>query len=310
MPNLQKWVFKPRTYKHLDCPISEQKAISLVTNPDKVAKHSFRPFLSMTVSTPRYKKDIHKVQPKDRPIRYAAHADSAIYSYYAYLLTNAYEIFLKDKIYESPILAYRKLGKSNINFAKEAFQTIDRIAERDNHCLAIAIDIKSFFDTLDHDILKSAWSEVINEKKLPDDHYAVFKNITNFSWFEKEELEKLILNQTGAAINWEDRQTPICTNQEMREWIKNTTIYKKAKDQLDYSTPNRRGIPQGSPISAILANLYMSYFDQKIKEEVQIINGEYYRYADDILLLIPPEHSTIMLGGLMRYWEKIIAKPS
>lgn len=51
---------------------------------------------------------------------------------------------------------------------------------------------------------------------------------------------------------------------------------------------NRKGIPQGLPISATLANLYLLEFDRKVVEEVvQKRNGYYRRYSDDILIVVP-----------------------
>ncbi|GAA6771094.1 reverse transcriptase domain-containing protein [Flavobacterium sp. CGRL2] len=47
------------------------------------------------------------------------------------------------------------------------------------------------------------------------------------------------------------------------------------------------GIPQGSPISAILANIYMLDFDFEINEHIKGINGIYKRYSDDMVVICP-----------------------
>ncbi len=52
-------------------------------------------------------------------------------------------------------------------------------------------------------------------------------------------------------------------------------------------TEIKKGIPQGSPISAILSNIYMIDFDVKMKEFISKVNGKYYRYCDDILCIAP-----------------------
>ena len=48
------------------------------------------------------------------------------------------------------------------------------------------------------------------------------------------------------------------------------------------------GLPQGLAISAVLSELYMSSFDEKVPRE---LNTHFYaRYVDDILMLLPPRY--------------------
>jgi hypothetical protein len=49
---------------------------------------------------------------------------------------------------------------------------------------------------------------------------------------------------------------------------------------------NSYGIPQGSPISALLSNVYMLEFDQWLAREVARIGGRYFRYCDDLLVIV------------------------
>ena len=48
---------------------------------------------------------------------------------------------------------------------------------------------------------------------------------------------------------------------------------------------NTLGIPQGSPMSAVLSNVYMIDFDKNMFEYISNIGGSYRRYSDDILLI-------------------------
>jgi hypothetical protein len=57
------------------------------------------------------------------------------------------------------------------------------------------------------------------------------------------------------------------------------------KLNLVISKNNSVGIPQGSPISATLANIYMLEFDQEIFDGASSIGGFYQRYSDDLIII-------------------------
>lgn len=50
------------------------------------------------------------------------------------------------------------------------------------------------------------------------------------------------------------------------------------------------GIPQGSPISSVLANMYLLYFDTLIHEFISAKGGVYRRYSDDMVVVCPIEY--------------------
>ena len=96
--------FKMRGYLHFDTPISLKKANELVSCPERVAKHSFYPFISCTLSVPKLKKNAQGKlvrDPKKRVISYASHKDSHIFSYYAYILNKKYEQLLNNNYIKS-----------------------------------------------------------------------------------------------------------------------------------------------------------------------------------------------------------------
>lgn len=272
----ENW-YKSRGYLHFDRPINQAAALEIVSNPKAVARHAFYPFIRYVAQTQKvfFDKSIGKVvkkDPKERPISYAAHVDSHIYSYYCEQLNQAYENHLAEMEWSSAILAFRALGKSNIEFARDAFLDI---AERES-CCVIAIDIKGFFDNLDHAHLKNAWQELLGSNQLPDDHYAVYRSLTKFSFVYRDQVyEALGLSKN----NPKQGRKRICEPHDFRAKVRDGGLIETNHD--------KKGIPQGSPISAMLSNVYMMCFDEQIHAYVESCGGAYYRYCDDVLLIVP-----------------------
>src|SRR5690606_16289239 len=50
------------------------------------------------------------------------------------------------------------------------------------------------------------------------------------------------------------------------------------------------GIPQGTPISDLIANFYLIDFDKEVNEHVDTLGGIYRRYSDDIIVVLPTEN--------------------
>lgn len=275
MTSTPEW-YKRRTYLHFDLPISEKAATSIVTNPSAVAKHSFYPLLSFTIVSRKVKWDpaTRKLQvvPKERSVSYASHIDSHIYAYYARLLETQYEAHLRGAEYGPAVLAFRKLEKSNIHFAKEAFAAIKALGNAD----VITTDIKDFFGNLDHAILKKAWCSILGVSSLPADHYHVFKSLTKFSWVEKRNVYAAL---HISPHNPRATGTRICEPKEFRSVVRGCGLIE--------ANINARGIPQGSPISALLSNVYMAGFDKIMWDAVTAWGGKYFRYCDDMLIIAP-----------------------
>jgi len=269
--------YKPRGYVHFDAPLGQIAAEKLVTTAGAVSRHAFYPLLRYTVETQKIEKNkstglVTYKDPKKRPISFAAHADAHIYSYYAYRLTDPYETELRKAGLDASVLAFRALGKSNIQFANHAFELIKRMGS----CVAFATDITGFFDNLDHKHLKKAWTGLIGLRSLPPDHFAVFKSLTKFAYVS---LEQALLALGISPHNPPRSPARLCSPQVFREKIRGAGIVEKHND--------RKGIPQGSPISALLSNIYLLEFDQRLLAEIQRRGGRYMRYCDDILCVVP-----------------------
>jgi hypothetical protein len=70
----------------------------------------------------------------------------------------------------------------------------------------------------------------------------------------------------------------------------------RACGHLKFNPKPGQGIPQGSPISALLSNIYMLEFDTELHAAATAMGGLYRRYCDDIMLVVPPEHQSAMDG--------------
>ena len=283
-----------KKYPHFDAPIGSKEAVAYVSDPAVVASHSFYPFLRYVKRWNRYAKKGKAGKPKERPIRYAARLDAYIFSYYRYQLSELYEAELARLKLGNNILAYRRIvdpigggGKTNIHFARDAISEIRSVGD----CYAICLDVSNYFESLDHQRLKSIWCRLLDVNKLPDDHFAVFKAITSYSYVEKMDayrrlgyFGKKILKSgksvDGFLVSKKDIPRQLCSPSDFRKKISGVggkSIIKK--NQKPY------GVPQGAPLSDLLANFYLIDFDLEMKKIMAKRGGTYFRYSDDILLV-------------------------
>ncbi|HEY9135570.1 MAG TPA: hypothetical protein VIM85_07235, partial [Pseudomonadales bacterium] len=191
MPNNYPSWYRRRGYLHFDLPLGFKKAKAVATNPKHVESHSFYPFINYTITAEKIAKDpgtlkLINVQ-KSRPIAYAAHIDSHIYAYYSKIISKSYELELNKRGLNDAVLAFRSLGKSNIDFASEAFSQICAYGS----CGVVGLDVTGFFDNLDHSILKDKWSYLLGDSRLPNDHFSVFKSLTRWSSVDRTSLYQL-----------------------------------------------------------------------------------------------------------------------
>lgn len=283
MNSENKW-FRSRGYLHFDSPVKLRKACQIVKSPLNVAQHAFFPLIKYDIQSLKISIDTDgNVQKKikTRPISYASHIDSHIYSYYAELLSDLYEKALGESQLEESVLAFRSLGKSNIDFANVAFEKIKAHSD----CTAIAMDISGFFDNLDHETLKSMWCKLLQKHSLPNDHFNIYRSLTKFSAVNRDLLYtalKISRNNPKAA------GLRLCNIKTFRDKVRGLGLIK--------TNSTGRGIPQGTSISALLSNIYMLDFDKKIKDIVTSISGEYYRYCDDMLFIIDIDKTSELIS--------------
>ncbi|WP_316795098.1 reverse transcriptase domain-containing protein [Pedobacter agri] len=294
-----------------------------------VSRHAFFPLIHSVIKERKYKKIPNtnqrahsyikggkpKTNAKLRPLHYATHIDALIYGKYATNLLALYEDELsKHEGLSDCIIAYRKIleeidnveepvvekipGKSTIHFANEAFNEIKRRSVMG--CTVLMFDIKSFFSELNHELIKKKWCELLNVNRLPDAEFNVFNSATDFRYILRDELRvKSIKNGRRGGFD-EKKLAAIRKHRGIEAFYESPEDFRKAiKDKKIkvYKRPFTKngeqvGIPQGLPISAVIANLYLLDFDLTILQNiVDARQGFYRRYSDDIMIICNPDEA-------------------
>ncbi|HCT0491861.1 TPA: RNA-dependent DNA polymerase, partial [Staphylococcus pseudintermedius] len=198
-----------------------------------------------------------------------------IYRYYAdYLNTNYYNHVCKKLFIDQCVIAYRnnKQGKSNIDFAAEV---INQIVLYDQAYIYVG-DFTNYFDKINHSLLKENIKRVLNVNMLTNDWFNIYKSITKFGYYEKNFLEKNIDSEKN--LRSQNKRSYFNNLKEFRTFQKNNkTKFNK----------NDFGIPQGTAISAVFANIYALNFDLQMNQLAFSHSGMYRRYSDDFILIIP-----------------------
>lgn len=265
-----KW-FKRRGYRHFDRPVCEIFAAKVI-DPNFVTQHPFSPLLHYIKETKRYDKEKKKVATKPRPIMYASHRDACVLSYYSRTLDDHLDTFYKALGIDKNVVAYRSPGLGNYSLAAAAF----RFAVQHSPVVILAFDVTGFFDNLDHGLLKSRLKRILLTPSLPEDWYKVYRFVTRFQYVDLEELKGHPVLGPRVGRKTAD---PLATVAELK--AQGVTFHGNPKPGV--------GIPQGTPISATLSNLYMIDFDVAARSYCDSIGAFYRRYSDDILVICSPE---------------------
>ena len=265
---------KPYAHFDLRVSLSMPSIRKYVMDRTKIVTHSFYPFIHFEKKNSRYGK---KGPKKPRELYYCSHLDRCVYQRYAFLLNCQYNILACENNIDDVAIAYRdSLGKNNIDFAKDAFDAIRSFPQ----CFILVGDFTNFFDNLEHQYLKKMMCEVLGVERLPQDCFSVFKNITRFSSWDWKDIVK------AAGENIAERGVRKKINS--KETVLTKEQFQKNKKDIKKNISGV-GVPQGSPISAVLSNIYMIKFDKDIKRYVTSKGGIYMRYSDDFIIVLPYE---------------------
>ncbi|MFD1950169.1 reverse transcriptase domain-containing protein [Sphingomonas arantia] len=267
MSSQPSW-FRQRGYLHLDMPVKVAYAASL--NAASVAAHTWSPLIHYVKSEKRYKVDEHKTVAKQRSIMFASHRDACVLSKYsADLVKRLDQWYIANDLNET-VIAYRSLGQSNYHFAKR----VEDFVRQQSALTVMCFDVTGFFDNLDHRRLKSRLKWIIGDEELSSDWFAVLRAVTRYRYIDLVDIKK---HDELAKRLKERKHHPLATIVDLKKL--GVPIHKNL---------NAIGIPQGTPISASLSNLYLTEFDQEVAAEAVKHNALYQRYSDDILIACCP----------------------
>ncbi|MBQ3280063.1 hypothetical protein IJG92_00120 [Candidatus Saccharibacteria bacterium] len=286
------------SYKHFDSKVSKSDyAINGKYRKDlyfsnKLNSLKFWPLIRIDQKKRRYSKDLEgklEIKQKNRSIMYPAHRDSCIMSFYAFVLRKNYEYKLKNSTLNDSILGYRKIpiaakskrNKSNINFANDLFKSLQTL----NGYTVLCIDIKGFFDSINHSVLRKA-IEPFSEDLPKNNLQFIIKIVTKYKYVFYKDVEYVM-----GKNSW-------INPKKYNRFIRNTV--------LEHKNNNAYGIPQGTPISDILSNIYLYDFDNSINNKLAKLPKPtiYKRYCDDILVAIPDEYAKEIYAFILNEIKK------
>lgn len=137
-------------------------------------------------------------------------------------------------------------------------------------------DFTNFFDNIDHRIMKKNLLRIHQKQKLSSDWFNVYKSVTKYGYYEKDLLIKIF--GTDKEIRNAKKASYFPQMKDFRNFQRKHSI---SKNEQKY------GIPQGTAISAVFANVYSIEFDVCMKNLADQHLGMYRRYSDDFILVIP-----------------------
>lgn len=290
--------FKPYTHLTPKTTISDYAWVKeYVSDPANIEKHRFYPLLHYSKLDRKFTRPkengrrakLREAKKKPREIFYSNHLDGHVLSYYANRLNELLnEQYTSDTDLMNSVIAYRsipfnkKRNKCNIDFAHEVFSYIHDSAELE--LSALCLDVSSYFDTINHKILKKSWTKLLGRFDLPLDHYKIFKSVTKFSYLEIGDVMNITPEHKIEKLSH-------LKSKSIDSFFKNGKDFQNAVKDKGLIRVNRKpfGIPQGSPISAVLSNLYLLEFDKLMVKLAKLYDGMYRRYSDDIVFVCDPK---------------------
>lgn len=281
--------WKQKKYIHFDFPLSESERDKICTriknDPQKeLAEHRYLPFISFSITFHKYNSKDRRVKNKKRVISLSSHHDAIIYQYYAAILNKYYDKYVNEHNIDEVSVAYRSgHSQSNIDIAKEVFD----FTVNSQKSWIIRGDFEGFFDNLNHNVLSAKVAKVLGGE-LPLELKRMLISVMKYRVVTRDKLR----NQLKSCEIETIFRHKYVTNSG-GAYVPNLKDFGKLikENKIRFSGKNRKGIPQGTAVSAVLANIYMIDLDQWLVQRVRDLNGIYRRYSDDFVIIIPKQNT-------------------
>lgn len=214
-----------------------------------------------------------------RPICVFPLKDKIIISIINKYLTKAFDNIFYDHSY-----AFRA-KKGDAKFPPTHHSAVEHILEYKNKYKGKRLwvsecDISKFFDTVNHNVVKEKFREIINEHNKANtvkiDKRAI---LIFYKYLQCYDFQRFVYALNDDKNYWVKNKR----SGGRFEWVKddliNLNCYKNIK-------LNRIGIPQGGALSGLIANIVLHSIDMEIKsaEDEKLC---YVRFCDDMLLIHP-----------------------
>jgi retron-type reverse transcriptase len=213
-------------------------------------------YYAFNISDPK-PRNIHKATVRDRLLHHAIYR--VLYPYFDTKFVHDSYSCRKDKGTHKALERFKYFsGKVSKNNTKT--------------CWVLKCDIRKFFASINHEILKSVLAKHIGDREVLD---LMDRIIDSFHTLNGEDynFERLVEQNT----------------------IKKSEVFCDPRTEKLNSRNSKfaMGLPLGNLTSQLLVNIYMNEFDQWMKHTVK---AKYYiRYADDFIIMSPNKDYLLQL---------------
>ena len=194
------------------------------------------------------------------------------------------EVF--DHLLHEEILSYRPLRRYHGSEApvltdrNNAIQNIHayRKAHRCGTLYVAECDIQKYFDTINHDVIRSCFKTFADKVKALD---------ANFDYSQVERIVDAYLNSYSFYRNVESKNEEIKVRNQQFEVPKTHLFIERdcyTTEEFE-AAKSKIGIPQGGALSALMSNVILHTIDCESILDRPDRNRFFCRYGDDILLM-------------------------